>query len=418
MEFESFPDIALQEPTILAGISPAGTTAGATSPALTVVRITEESALDAIRDEWNELLQSSRADSLFLTWEWAATWWKYLGAPGRLIVFAVRHRGELVALAPFRLRPSRLLRKQPFPVLEFLGSGFAGSDYLDVIARQGYEAEAVDALARECSSYRRVRSSWFKWSNLIPESCLAARLAARLNARGWSLDETQTNICPYIPLEGHTWESYLASLGTEHRADFRRKWNRLNRDFDIRFEAAQSADECAESIDLLIEQHNLRWRHRGGSDAFHTPELVAFHREVSQVALGKGWLRLYVLWLNDKPAASLYGFLYGGKFYFYQSGFDIAYEKYSVGMIAMGLAIQRAIGEGAREYDLLHGDETYKSHWSRHHRSLVRLELYPAGIRGLLYRGSIAVARAAQETARNAFAGPDGSVDKERLVRK
>ena len=397
--------IALQEPTILAAIRPAGNRRSANkrtaaSPAFTVERITDEAALDAIRDDWNELLRSSRADCLFLTWEWAATWWKYLGAPGRLIVLAVRDGGELIALAPFLLRPSRLLKKQPFPVLEFLGSGFAGSDYLDVIVRQGYEADAVDALARECSSYRRMRRSSFKWSNVLRTSSLAAVIASRLEAGGCSLDEIQTNICPYIPLEGHSWESYLASLGAEHRSDFKRKRNRLNRDFDVRFEAAQSAEECAESIDLLIEQHNLRWRHRGGSDAFHTPELVAFHRELCQVALGKGWLRLYVLSLNGKPAASLYGFLYGGKFYFYQSGFDIAYEKYSVGMITMGLAIQSAIGEGAREYDLLHGDETYKSHWSRHHRELSRLEMYPAGIRGFIYRSSIALARAAQTAVR------------------
>lgn len=402
---ESCRNIALEEPGHLAGIRLV-----ATRSPFTVERITDESALVAIRGDWNELLQSSRADCFFLTWEWAATWWKYLGAPGRLIVLVVRHRGELVALAPFRLRPSGLLRKQPFPVLEFLGSGFAGSDYLDVIVRRGYEDTAVDALAQELSSYRNVRRSSFKWNSLVRDRCLAVRIAERLNSRGWSVDEAQTNICPYIPLEGHSWESYLAGLGSEHRADFRRKWNRLNRDFDVRFEAAQTSDECAESIDLLIEQHNLRWRHRGGSDAFHTPELVGFHRELSQVALEKGWLRLYVLWLNGKPAASLYGFFYGEKFYFYQSGFDIAYEKYSVGMITMGLAIQSAIAEGAREYDLLHGDETYKSHWSSHHRPLTRLELYPAGMRGLLYRGFISLARAAQKTAGNALAKFEGSV--------
>ncbi len=240
-------DIALQEPAMLAEIRPA-----AIRQAFTVERITDEAALDAIRDDWNELLQSSRADCLFLTWEWAATWWKYLGAPGRLIVLAVRHQattGELIALAPFRLRPSRLLHKQPFPVLEFLGSGFVGSDYLDLIVRQGYESDAVEALDRMFLVPRGpavVSQNGPTW--LAGANSLAAGLAARLNTRGWSLDEIQTNICPYIPLEGHSWESYLAtSLGAEHRADFRRKWNRLNRDFDVRFEAADAIPMSAPS---------------------------------------------------------------------------------------------------------------------------------------------------------------------------
>ena len=102
-----------------------------------------------------------------------------------------------------------------------------------------------------------------------------------------------------------------------------------------------------------MELHNMRWRDRGGSDAFHTPGLVSFHREFSQLALKRGWLRLYVLRLNQKPAACLYGFLYGRTFYFYQSGFDSAYEKQSVGLVSMGLGIKSAIAEGAEEYDLI-----------------------------------------------------------------
>ena len=92
------------------------------------------------------------------------------------------------------------------------------------------------------------------------------------------------------------------------------------------------------------------------------------------VAAGCGCIELR---LDEKPAASLYGFLYAGIFYFYQSGFDDAYKQASVGLITMGLAIQSAIKEGAEEYDLLHGDESYKSHWCRHSRDLVRLESFP-----------------------------------------
>jgi CelD/BcsL family acetyltransferase involved in cellulose biosynthesis len=153
-------------------------------------------------------------------------------------------------------------------------------------------------------------------------------------------------------------------------------------------------------MDLVMELHNMRWRDRGGSDAFDTPGLVAFHREFSRLALDRGWLRLYVLRLNRQPAACLYGFLYGPTFYFYQSGFDSAYQKQSVGLVSMGLGIQHAIEEGAEEYDLLHGDEEYKSHWSRESRELSRLELYPPGGMGRICRGAVGFERAARRLAR------------------
>jgi CelD/BcsL family acetyltransferase involved in cellulose biosynthesis len=189
-------------------------------------------------------------------------------------------------------------------------------------------------------------------------------------------------------------------LSAEHRYNFNRKWRRLNRDYDVRFEQMHTEEQSREALDLLIQQHNTRWSARGGSDAFHTPGLIAFHREWIVSALKRGWLRLYLLRLDEKPAACLYGLRHLGTFYFYQSSFDAAYMPSSVGLIAMGLAIQRAIEEGAEEYDLLHGSETYKSHWSHHSRDLARLESFPPSSAGRFCRLSVELGRAWRAVAR------------------
>ena len=79
------------------------------------------------------------------------------------------------------------------------------------------------------------------------------------------------------------------------------------------------------------------------------------------------------------PVAALYGFFYQRVFYFYQSGYDPRYRKHSVGLVTMGLAIKSAIEDGAEEYDMLHGDESYKFQWAKDVRELEHLELYRAG---------------------------------------
>jgi len=370
-------------------------------PGIAVERIADVPGFEALRDEWRELLQASDADCLFLTWEWLSTWWKHLAGDRRLVIFALRHGGRLVALAPFCLRPPSLSHRRPLPVLEFLGSGCVGSDYLDLIVRRGYESEARQAFASALGNERLV----LDWTQLRRGSCAAAGVAADLIAKNWSVSEILTNTCPFISLAGMSWEAYLATLGAEHRYNFHRKWKRLNRNYSVQFERADTEEQCRESINLVMELHNMRWRDRGGSDAFDTPGLVAFHREFSQIALKRGWLRLYVLRLDRKPAACLYGFLYGGTFYFYQSGFDSAYGKESVGLVSMGLSIETAIEEGAEEYDLLHGDEEYKSHWSRQSRELGRLELYPPGGMGSICRRSAELERAARRMARRVLSG-------------
>jgi len=350
-----------------------------------VEKIDDSSRFAELKLEWADLVESSTSQCLFLTWEWLHTWWKHLAGERRLSILAVRCGSQLTALAPFGVLPPSLARRRLFPVQEFLGSGNAGSDYLDFIVRTGCEPEARQAFA----SCLAGEQPMLDWAQLKRGGCFAAGVASMLGEKGWSVAETRTNTCPFIALAGESWESYMATLGAEHRYNFNRKWKRLNRDYVVEFDQVRTEEQCHESIDLVIALHNLRWRNRGGSDAFHTRGLVEFHQDFSQIALARGWLRLYVLRLNGKPAAALYGFLYDRTFYFYQSGFDAAYDKYSVGLVTMGLAIQHAIEEGAKEFDMLHGDEGYKSHWSNGSRELGRLELYPPGRLGWMCRSSV-----------------------------
>ncbi|HWX23614.1 MAG TPA: GNAT family N-acetyltransferase, partial [Vicinamibacteria bacterium] len=302
---------------------------------------------------------------------------------------------DLVGLLPLAVRTRNWTHAFCPPTLEFLGTGHAGSDYLDVVARRGYERAVACALADHLDGEDRVLQLTH-----VPEGSVADLLASELRPRGWSLRGRPVELCPFIPLAGRSFEDYVAGLGAAHRSNFRRRMRSLEKRFAVGFEPARTESEREAALAVLIALHNDRWRARGGSDAFHTPALVAFHREMSRVALEKGWLRLFVLTLDGKPAAGLYGFLYGGTFYFYQSGFDTSLGSLSVGLVTMGLAIERAVEEGALEFDMLHGDESYKFLWAKEARSLRRLELVPHRARALLYQGANDIFRGAKSLAR------------------
>lgn len=362
-----------------------------------VERITDEADFEKIKEEWNALLEASPANCFFLTWEWLFTWWRYLSGGRRLFILAVRSGGELIGLAPLVLKPARLRLLRPFRTLEFLGSGTIGSDYLDFILRRGKEREAVEALAE----YLAHRKLMLELRQLRRESASALRLAQALREQGgWGLFEAATDLCPYINLSGHTWPSYLGTLGSSHRYNFQRRLKQLNKEFEVRFEQALSEEQRREALALLVELHHKRWQERGSSQAFSTADLLSFHQELGRLALERGWLRLFVLRLDGKPAASLYGFRYHRSFYFFQSGFDPRYGRHSVGLVTMGLAIQKALEEGAAEYDLLHGDEPYKFLWTRDVRDIGRLELYPPSAAGLLHRQISGLGRIAKKVAR------------------
>ncbi len=349
-----------------------------------------------LRGEWNDLLAQSAADCLFLSWEWLRTWWTYLSGGRQLSLLAVRDGSTLIGLAPLAIRPWQVTRFRMFRALEFMGTGPVGSDYLDVIIRRGREQEVTEALAAELIR----RGSLVELSQVRGDVALASAVAARIAAREWQQTRVPTGVCPYVSLAEHSWESYLSMLGPEHRANVRRRLRQLASRFDVSFRFAETDAERRAALAELVALHGKRWQTRGGSTAFFTPALLAFHEDLTQWALECGWLRLAVLKLNGVSAAAFYGFRYKRWFCFYQSGFDPDYANYSVGLATLALTIQSAIAEGAEEYDFLHGDESYKFLWARSVRTLHRLELFPPDLRGWLYRGAVETDRAVRRLAR------------------
>ncbi len=351
----------------------------------------------ALRQEWDELLEQSAADCLFLTWEWLYPWWTHCADGRKLCLLAVRDGGDLIGVAPLAVSPWRVTRFRLFHALEFLGTGRIGSDYLDIISRRSREQDVAEALADHLSRW----GTMLELAQVNGDASLAAAVAARMAGRDWTSAAIRTDVCPFVRLAGHSWDSYLATLGSEHRYNIRRRLRNLAGRFDVRFERAATDAERRAALAEVVTLHRKRWEARGGgSTAFSTPAVLAFHEEASRLALERGWLRLFSLRLDGTPVSALYGFRYGRRFYFYQSGFEPEYGKHSVGLVTMALAIKSAIEEGAEEYDFLHGDEPYKFLWTRDVRELRRLELYAPCLRGRLSRGAVETDRVARKLAR------------------
>jgi CelD/BcsL family acetyltransferase involved in cellulose biosynthesis len=109
---------------------------------------------------------------------------------------------------------------------------------------------------------------------------------------------------------------------------------------------------------------------------------------------------MYSLTLNGATAAVMYGFHRDGRFYFYQHGYDETYSPQSVGLALMARTIEAAIGEGAHEFDMLWGTESYKSLWARRASVLQRVDLYPVHLGGSVQRHAVEARRGVAGLAR------------------
>jgi CelD/BcsL family acetyltransferase involved in cellulose biosynthesis len=369
--------------------------------AITVATITDAATFRDLREEWTDLLERSSADCLFLTWEWLYTWWTHLGVGRRLFIVTVRRGGELIAIAPLAISAGRRASLAPLSSLTFLGTGSVGSDYLDVIVARDREAEAYEGLAR-CLAAQPFA---LHLAQIHRGTSATVGLAGRLARLGWRCAERPADLCPFIPLQDLSWGAYLASLDGHHRSNWKRRLANLGKAFAMCFERVETDGQRAEALAAFLALHGRRWEGRGGSTAFYSNALREFHEAWTRVALGRGWLRFFLMRLDGRPVGAIYGFRYRGTFGFYQTGFDPAYARHGIGQVMIGLSIKSAIEEGADEYDLLHGTERYKSDWARCTHELARIEAYPPSLRGRVHDRLVALDGRARRAARGALGG-------------
>ena len=108
----------------------------------------------ALREEWDNLLDNSNADNIFLTWEWQFNWWKAFSSGKKLhIILARDETGKLMGIAPLYIARKKIINLLPYDELRFIGSGNeASSEYLDFICYKGKEEDVLNTLLKLSSN--------------------------------------------------------------------------------------------------------------------------------------------------------------------------------------------------------------------------------------------------------------------------
>ena len=141
------------------------------------------------------------------------------------------------------------------------------------------------------------------------------------------------------------------------------------------YRSITSPDETTGAFERFFRLHDERWVKEGGSELSGHPTLVGFQRALVPELSRIGLIRFDELWAEGECRASIYGLDDGNTFYNYNSGFDPAYSRLSVGRIMLGLSIKNAVERGNTMYDFLRGNETYKSDWANQSTNLVNVSL-------------------------------------------
>ncbi|HEY7655473.1 MAG TPA: GNAT family N-acetyltransferase [Burkholderiales bacterium] len=337
-------------------------------------------SVEALRADWETLLEDFACGSPFCTWEWLTSWWRAYGGDDRLLVVAVRNESsELIGLAPLAMSARRVcgvtLRS-----LRLVGDGTFDSDNLDLPVRPGCEAEFGRALLDWLARHAR---DWdiCQLRTLPADSPMGNRLPGDLKARGWKT-YTSRQPHPVVELRG-SWDAYLKALSSKERGKIGSRARRLEKRYQVRVRKCAEASELDSALEALFDLHSRHWRLRGLEGSFRWPARRQFYRALAPLLLAREQLEFWLLELDGVVVAAQFALRHGDTAYSLQEGFDPEYASDSVGYVLRSHVLKDLIGRGVRQYDFLFGVDESKLRWGARVHSYVSVEFArPGGIGG------------------------------------
>lgn len=178
-----------------------------------------------------------------------------------------------------------------------------------------------------------------------------SREHALLRTRHWILE---------LP---ESYEAFLASRSRNTRHKVRQLEKRARRELGSRLKVRvfTKVDELEQLMADLTAVVTKTYQ-RGLGVAFVDTEV---EREAMSVAAQHGWLRGYVLYVDEHPVAYWYGNVYGSSFTTKETGYDPAYAEYRVGIFLLMRVIEDLADVGVvRTVDFAAGDREFKRRFS------------------------------------------------------
>jgi len=306
----------------------------------------------ALQPAWNALLRVSRANTVFSTWEWQTTWWRYLAAGDLWLTAARDAAGAPLAIFPCYCRVNPAGERS----IRLVGC-VEVADYLDLIVRAGDEEPAYRAFVEALLSDAAPAWDVVELCNLAERSPTCTLLPDVARAAGLRATVLQEDVCPVISLPS-SWEEYLSSIDKKQRHEIRRKLRRAEKEARLEWYVVNERETLDDEIETFLRLHRLS---RPDKEGFMDDTMAAFFHGIARAMFDAGWLQLMHLKLDGEVEASVLSFDYDDTIMLYNSGYDPqGHPQLSPGSVLISLCIRHAIELGRRAFDFLQGDEIYK----------------------------------------------------------
>jgi CelD/BcsL family acetyltransferase involved in cellulose biosynthesis len=142
----------------------------------------------------------------------------------------------------------------------------------------------------------------------------------------------------------------------------RRKIRGLQKLGELRLERFDRA-----TPEVLERYYNLErstWKGERGCAVVSESGRLHYYNEVAREAARCGYLSIFILNLDDRPIAGVFGLTHAGKCFSVRCAFDPAFSRYSPGHIIVNELLRDCAARKLSEYDFLGEAHEWKRCWT------------------------------------------------------
>jgi CelD/BcsL family acetyltransferase involved in cellulose biosynthesis/ribosomal protein S18 acetylase RimI-like enzyme len=318
-----------------------------------------------IKSIWNSTLRKSKNENVFLRHEWFKCWWESFGKNKWMYILNIIKDGRTIALAPFMIT-RELYRGIPVNKLKFISNEHSFRCEFIISSHHKTVLQAIFDHVWNC------REKWdvIELENIPEDSTLFLRLIRLFNLRNYVYGKKEGLNSPYLKI--HTsWDYYRSNLSKRFKRNLSAKENRIKKAGSYTVEEIKRFDD---SFYDILEISEKSWKSKIGKAISDSEDTIKFFINLTKTAFRKGWLSIWLLKINNMPAAYEYQLVYKNKAYAMKSDFDEKFSEQSPGFVLNHHIMKSRFDSNISEYDLGGSNNSYKMNWQpkiRHHENFI-----------------------------------------------
>lgn len=321
---------------------------------LTVSDVRGRGRFEEFAPEWDALVSASPDGSLFETSEWIIRWMESYWAAGETMFLLIRDGPALVGAIPLLIDEDGEI-------------GCSGTltlpknshvPHASPVAAPGRRREVLDAVFDHLAAERRVTRVIF--TGLERDSAAwddAADVVRRRNLRWLSWEATAIL---RVRIES-TWDEYLKTRDSHVRSELKRKLRNVEKLSAVEWVVATTPESCTRLLPDVFRIEARSWKEAAGTSFLSDKGAGPFYEGLAYRAAERGWLRLYLLYVDGNPVAHLYGIVYKNEYLALKTSYDESAKSLSPGAALMAYALRDAFAQGYDAFDFLGVESRWKA---------------------------------------------------------